>query len=197
MNRLRTVLILLFDDVEVLDFAGPFEVFSVAGRDEGRRLFNVHTVAAKTPVRARGGLSINPDFDLEGAPESEIIVVPGGQGTRREIHNQGLIAWIADRAHRSELVLSVCTGSILLARAGLLRNAPATTHHSALDELRTASPTTTVLDDRRFVDNGRLVTAAGISAGIDASLHVLARLCGAAVAKNTAAHMEYDWLQET
>ncbi len=193
MSHLRTVLVLLFDDIEVLDFAGPFEVFSVAGRQEGRRLFNVHTVATKTPVRARGGLSVNRDFDLAGAPESEILVVPGGQGTRREINNQGLIDWIRDRALRCEIVLSVCTGAMLVARAGLLRDSSATTHYSALDELRSASPSTTVVEDRRFVDNGRIITAAGISAGIDASLHTVSRLWGTEMARNTALHMEYDW----
>lgn len=193
MKQLRTVLVLLFDDVEVLDFAGPFEVFHVAESADGRRLFNVHTVAGRSRIRTRGGLSVNPDFSLDESPAGEILVVPGGRGTRREMNNKGLVSWIGDRAAQAEMVLSVCTGSLLLAKAGLLRGQTATTHHSALEELRAAAPETRVIDGCRYVDNGRIVTSAGISAGIDMSLHALARLWGNETAIRAAAQMEYDW----
>jgi transcriptional regulator GlxA family with amidase domain len=190
----RNVAILIFDEVEVLDFCGPFEVFSVAGRSREPRPFAVVTVAEKAgPVRARGGLSVNPHHTLADCPPPDILVVPGGRGTRTAMDNPVLLAWIKDVSGRAELTASVCTGALLLGRAGLLDGLPATTHHSAFDELRAAAPGATVREDQRVVDNGALITSAGISAGIDMALHVVARLLGADEAAATARYMEYDW----
>jgi transcriptional regulator GlxA family with amidase domain len=193
MTQPQTVLILLFDDVEVLDFTGPLEVFSLAGRTASRRMFNVHTVAESEIDRARSGLRIVADFLLEDAPETDILLVPGGQGTRRELGNAALIDWLTARSERTELMFSVCTGSLLLAKAGLLRRRVATTHHSALEELQSIDATVRIAENVRFVDGGDIIVSAGITAGIDAALQIVARICGLSIAEETARHMEYAW----
>ena len=191
----RNIAILIFDDVEVLDFCGPFEVFAVTGlRAAGERPFNVYTVAEKAgPVIARNGLSVNPAFTLANAPQADILLVPGGQGTRREIHNEVLVNWVREQASRVELLLSVCTGALVLARAGLLDGLSATTHHRAFDELAALAPHTTLCPDQRYVDNGHVILSAGISAGIDMSLYVVGRLLGQEQANETARHMQYEY----
>lgn len=194
---MKNIAILIFDDVEVLDFCGPFEVFSVTGRQKEQSPFNVYIVAEKSdPVLARNQLSVNPRYTTAGCPRPDILVVPGGWGTRREMNNAGLIDWIKTTAPKAELVLSVCTGALLLARAGLLDGLKATTHHGALDLLREIAPKTSVLGDQRVIDNGRIIVSAGVSAGIDAAFHVVARLHGLEVALETARYMEYDWRHE-
>jgi transcriptional regulator GlxA family with amidase domain len=185
----RTVHILLFDAVEVLDFAGPFEVFAAAGRDGA---FTVRTVAESTnPIRATGGLTVTPDLALDDAPPAEVLVIPGGTGARTAMHQSAVLDWIRAAAPEAEVVLSVCTGALILARAGLLDGRTATTHHTALDALADLAPKTSVVADRRFVDNGSVVTAAGVAAGIDAALHIVRRLAGDAHAEDTARYMEY------
>src|SRR5215813_4175482 len=194
MPTARNVAILIFEDVEVLDYCGPFEVFSVANRFTDPPAFNVFTLAANAgPVLTRGGLSVDPHHRLTDCPRPDLLLVPGGQGTRREMHNLALIDWIKARSQDAELVLSVCTGALLLAKAGLLDGLEATTHHGAIDLLRQCAPQTTVHADRRFVDNGMVVCSAGIAAGIDMSLHVVGRLLGQEVAHKTARQMEYPW----
>ena len=195
MQKTRNVGILIFEDVEVLDFCGPFEVFSVAGRQIVPGAFNVFTIA-KTPdaVVARNGLSVNPKTTLAEAPAIDLLLIPGGIGTRPLVHDAELLKWIQDRAQSAERVLSVCTGALLLGKAGLLDGLSATTHHGAFDLLREMAPRTTVLDDRRVVDNGRVITSAGIAAGIDMSLHVVAKLLGVETAQATARYMEYPWV---
>lgn len=192
--RKRTVAILIFDDVEVLDFCGPFEVFSITGVLEPPSPFFVYTVAEnRNPVTARNGLSINPRHTLEDGPAPDILLIPGGLGTRREMHNRLLTDWIARRAEKAELVLSVCTGSLLLAQAGLLEGLEATTHHGAIDLLRETAPRTRISTEKRFIDNGKVIISGGISAGIDMSLYVVGRLLGEQEAWKTARYMEYDW----
>jgi transcriptional regulator GlxA family with amidase domain len=191
------VAILIFDEVEVLDFCGPFEVFGVTGRSDDPRPFNVYTVAQSAgPVLARNGLSINPAYTLADCPPPDILLVPGGYGTRRVMKDAGLTAWVAAQAENTRLTLSVCTGALVLAKAGLLDGLEATTHHGAFDELRAAAPGAVVREDRRFVDNGQVVLSAGISAGIDMSLYMVGRLLGVDKAIETARYMEYDWAPE-
>lgn len=133
MDTPRTVAILLFDEVEVLDFCGPFEVFSVAGQIEPGA-FRVVTVSAEgQEISARNGLRVLPDHSLNDCPPAELLLIPGGMGTRQEMHNHETIEWIRNRADSAELVLSVCTGALLLAKAGLLNGLEATTHHRAID----------------------------------------------------------------
>ena len=194
MNRSRNVAILIFDEVEVLDFCGPFEVFSVAGRGDDLNPFTVYTVAEKSEsIMARNHLSVNPGYTIMDCPEPHILLVPGGYGTRREMYNTTLIDWIKGRSREVELVLSVCTGALLLAKAGLLEGLAATTHHGAIDLLKEVAPNTTVQEDKRIVDNGRIIVSAGISAGIDMSLYVVSKLLGKELALKTAQYMEYDW----
>jgi transcriptional regulator GlxA family with amidase domain len=189
----RNVAIFMFDDVEVLDFAGPFEVFSVTSElNKDSRPFAVSTVAEHPgAVSARNGLNVNPHCTFSDCPPPDILIVPGGLGTRKLIDNSAVIKWIEDCSQTAELVLSVCTGSLLLAKAGLLEGLAATTHHGALDLLRELAPNTTIIENQRFVDNGKIITSGGIAAGIDMSLHVVGKLLGAAQAEQTAEHMEY------
>ena len=200
MNK-RNVAILIFDDVEVLDFCGPFEVFSVTGSRNGLDPFNVYTVAQRTPVRARNALSINPHYTLDTCPRPDILVVPGGGGkradgtpfgTRKEMHNERLLGWLNALSPQTEHVLSVCTGALVLAKAGLVESA-ATTHHLAFDELRRVAPNVDIREGERVVDSGKVIFSGGISAGIDASFYLIAKLLGDSVALETAAYMEYNW----
>jgi transcriptional regulator GlxA family with amidase domain len=188
----KNVAILLFDEVEVLDFAGPFEVFAVANELNDSQAFHTFALALKPgTVRARNGLKITPDFTLENCPPPHIIVIPGGAGTRPLLHMPALHEWLRVKARTAEVVMSVCTGSLLLARAGLLDDLRATTHHLNFAELRSVAPRTEVIETERFIDNGKILTSAGISAGIDCALHVVARLLGEAEAERTARYMEY------
>lgn len=191
----RNVAILIFDDVEVLDFCGPFEVFAVTGRDRAPRPFAVYTVAAAPePVTARGGLSVNPACAFDDCPRPDVLVVPGGWGTRRVMNDAATVGWVAARAGEAEVVLSVCTGALVLGRAGLLDGREATTHPTQFDLLAQTAPAARVVrGGRRVVDAGKVVTSGGISAGIDAALHVVARLCGRQEAAETARYMEYRW----
>ncbi len=188
----RTVAILLFDEVEVLDFAGPFEVFAVTDELAGYRLFRVVTVAQeKRAIRARNGLGVNPDHSFADCPPPDILVVPGGNGSKALLKIPAVLAWVRASADAAEVVASVCTGARLLAKTGLLDGLRATTHHENFAELRELAPRATIVEDERFVDTGRILTAGGISAGIDLSLHLVARLHGSATAQKTATYMEY------
>jgi transcriptional regulator GlxA family with amidase domain len=194
MNHPRNVAILIFDEVEVLDFCGPFEVFSVTGRQENLNPFNVYTVAEKgEPILARNHLSVNPSYTIQDCPLPDILLVPGGLGTRKEMHNSILIDWIRNSSQKVELILSVCTGALLLAKAGLLEGLSATTHHGAIELLKEVALHTTIHPDKRIIDNGKIIVSAGISAGIDMSLYVVAKLLGKERALETAQYMEYDW----
>jgi transcriptional regulator GlxA family with amidase domain len=198
MQRKR-VGIVVFPDVEVLDFCGPFEVFSVTRLDESRRReepspFEVLLVAERPePVVATGGLKVIPDVTLESCPPLDILVVPGGWGTRTEIKNGRLLAWIAERARQVETLTSVCTGSMLLGQVGLLDGRRATTHWRSLDWMRSSFPAVTVEEKLHVVEDGNVLTSAGISAGIDMALRVVARHYGEAVGRATARNMEYPF----
>jgi transcriptional regulator GlxA family with amidase domain len=197
---MRTVGILIFDDVEILDFCGPFEVFASAAKPSGNadepeiRLFDVMTIAQKPEVvRCRGGLLVQPNHTLDDHPPLDIVVIPGGYGTRREQENPVVLGWIARQRQQGALTTSVCTGAFLLGAAGLLRDKRSTTHWTTIDDLREFQPSTTVLADTRVVDEGAIITSAGVSAGIDMALHVVRRLHGEVIARATARDMEYDW----
>lgn len=190
----RNVAILMFDEVEVLDFAGPFEVFAVTDELRGHTAYQVFTVSATEPqIRARNGLRVVTDHLWTDCPKPDVLVVPGGFGTRALLERRDLLDWVRQHATGAELVMSICTGSLVLAKAGLLDGLRATTHHECIDLLRQLAPTADVITDERFVDNGQLLTAAGISAGIDCSLHVVTRHFGTEAAATTARYMEYRW----
>jgi transcriptional regulator GlxA family with amidase domain len=195
----RRVGIVVFDDVEVLDFCGPFEVFSVTRLNAERRReepspFAVLLVAQQAGVvTAAGGLRVVPDVTLDACPALDVLVVPGGWGTRREIHNPELLAWIAQRGRQVETLTSVCTGAMLLGHAGLLDGRRATTHWRSLDWMSESFPQVTVERALHVVEDGHVVTSAGISAGIDMALRVVARYHGEAIARATARQMEYPF----
>ncbi len=197
----RTVGILIFDGVEVLDFAGPYEVFSrtrltpgaEARRSDESAPFRVFTVArTREAITATGGLRVLPDHDFADAPPIDLLVVPGGFGTRPLLEDAETLEWIRARSGQARQVASVCTGALLLARAGLLSGRRATTHWNALDLLGSLDPTVTVERGVRFVEDG-IVTSAGVAAGIDMSFQLVSRLCGRAVAEETARYIEYPW----
>lgn len=188
--------ILVFEDVEVLDFCGPFEVFSITmaegQTDDEAQLYRVHIIAETAGVvRCRNGLKVEPDFTIDQHPDLDIVVVPGGRGTRRELSNPRVLAWLKEQYQQVDLMTSVCTGAFLLAANGLLDGKSATTHWASVDWLRETYPAITVRDDQRYVDEGRIITSAGVSAGIDMALHVVERMHGPAVARQSARHMEY------
>jgi len=198
ISRLN-VAIFIFDDVEVLDFAGPFEVFSrtrlnggVASRlNDETAPFRVFTVAEHVVnITATGGLQVVPQFDFATAPHIDLLVVPGGFGTRRLLEHAPVLEWITTVAAGAPLVTSVCTGALLLARTGLLRGKRATTHWGALDTLASLDDTILVDRERRVVGEGP-VTSAGVSAGIDMALSVVEALHGKAVADETAHYIEF------
>ena len=197
-GRVRRVGIVLFDEVEVLDACGPFEVFSVADRVAARAgrtaPFEVVLVATGDGpgVRARGGLRLGADCTVAQAPPCEVVLVPGGVVDAVAADPQ-LLEWLRRTRSDAEVVASVCTGAFVLAAAGLLDERPVTTHWEDLDALRAAWPRLDVREGVRFVDHGDLATSAGISAGLDLSLHLVQRLAGRELALATARQMDYAW----
>ena len=199
------VAILIFENVEVLDFAGPFEVFSRtrttpgtdSRRSEDSAPFRVFTVAPEPGVlRATGGLQVVPDCGFRDVPAIDILVVPGGFGTRPLLEDAVTLAWIRDTAATAKLVTSVCTGSLLLARAGLLDGHRAITHWAAIDLLeQVGGGKVTVERGKRWVEDG-VVTSAGVAAGIDMAFAVVASICGREVAEETARYIEYPWVAQ-
>ena len=198
MERKR-VGIVVFEEIEVLDFCGPFEVFAATRLDEARRReepspFEVWLVAENNaPVVTAGGMKVIPDHTFASCPRLDILVVPGGWGTRRELDNPAMLDWLRLRAPEVEILTSVCTGAMLLGAAGLLDGRRATTHWRSLDWLRESFPAVTVVYDEHVVEDGHVITSAGISAGIDLALKVVARYHGETVARATARHMEYPY----
>ena len=167
-DKQRNVAIFIFDDVEVLDFAGPFEVFNVTSEVIDPAPFNTYTVAlTEEPIKARGKLSINPHYSIDNCPTPDIILLPGGDGRRHLMKNERVLSWITKNIDNLENLLSVCTGAFYIAHAGLLNGLSATTHHGAFPEFKETFPDVTLIEDKRYVENGKIVTAGGISAGID------------------------------
>ena len=188
MDKKMTIAFYLQDGVEVLDFAGPMEVFAYAG-------FNVFTVSrTKEPIVSQGILKVLPDYGIDDAPPADILAFFGGNAGPSSVDPE-VMKWIHGRAASTQYFFSVCTGAFILGRAGILDSLSATTFHASIASLREALPKTRVLENVRFVDNGRVITTAGISAGIDGALHLVARLKGDAAAREVAEYMEYDkWI---
>lgn len=190
----RSVGILLFDGAEVLDFAGPFEVFSVASEVHDFTLFDVRTVGRTLdPVIAINGLSVNPDYELSNCPGIDILILPGGSGTRALMEDKEIMAWIQERQDKAEITMSICSGARMLGKLGLLDDRPYCTHHQVYDDLKAIVPIGQPKKELRYVESSAGVfTSGGISAGIDLSFHVVSLLHGEACAKATAGYMEYD-----
>ncbi len=193
--------IFVFNDVEVLDFAGPYEVFTTAARMHARTapeeapLFRVFLIGrTSASVRARAGLALSPDFEFSNHPPLQLLVIPGGVVTG-ELKQPEVASWIVRTAATTQLTASVCTGAFLLAQAGVITGQPVTTHWEDVEDLRAMFPALDVRTAVRWVDAGSVVTSAGISAGIDMCLHLVERLAGRALAERTARQMDFDWTE--
>lgn len=186
--------ILLFNEVEVLDFAGPFEVFSLATSLDNIKLFEVSTISETGEmIRARNGLEILPAKKFSENKNFDILIIPGGYGAEEiEIKNSTVLNWIKNQKEKVDILASVCTGALLLAECGLLDNRKATTHWMDIDRLENEYPKTQVIRGVKFVDEEDIITSGGISAGINMSFHIIKRLFGVETAKLTAKRMEYD-----
>jgi transcriptional regulator GlxA family with amidase domain len=189
--------ILLFDDAEELDFAGPWEVFTMANEVAahlGREaVHEVKLIAERaTPVRCAKGLRVLPDLTTAEVPDLDVLLVPGGIGTRREAENPALLAWIAAIAAKAQWTTSVCTGALLLTAAGPAKGKRVTTHWAFIESLRGRGEAAEVLADYRYVRDGNVVTAAGVSAGIDMALWLTGALHGSGFARAVQRAMEYN-----
>lgn len=195
----RTIGIFIFNDVEVLDFCGPFEVFSVTRLDEDKRAsetppFRVFLVSENgEEIVTSGGMIVKPHFSISNCPKLDILMIPGGIGTRREMKNDKILTWIKKNYIELEFLTSVCTGSLVLGATGLLSGKIATTHWRSLDLLQESFPDIKVQRKLHFVSDGNLFTSAGISAGIDMSLKLVEKIHGEIVSRATARHMEYPY----
>ena len=186
--------IYIYDDAEVLDFSGPFEVFSTANRlSNPAGLFNVFLVAEESrTVKARGGFKVNPHYCFSHHPEIDVLIVVGGIHTQ-ELLKSKVIDWVSTTSKSAKTVASVCTGAFILAEAGLLSNLKVTTHWEDIEDLRSSYSDLTVIENQRWVDEGKVVTSGGISAGIDMTLHLVSKFASLDLAEKTARQMEFDW----
>ena len=186
----KKVALLVFTGVQIIDFTGPYEIFGTAG-------FNAYTVGeTKDPVTTSMGMTVVPKYAFADAPAPDVLVVPGG-GIKAALQNDAIKKFIQDTSARTSYTMSVCNGAFLLANAGLLDGLTATTTSGLIDQLRAKYPKVKVVDDRRFVDNGKIITTAGLSSGIDGALHVVGKIEGEGQAQQTALYDEYDWRPES
>jgi len=195
---MKNIGIYIYDEAEVLDFAGPFEVFSVASRflDENEK-FNVFFVSEKnTVIKARGGFCVQSHYTFETCPHIDLLIVVGGVHTS-EVKNTNVISWVSKVAKVSKLVASVCTGAFILAQAKVLTSQKVTTHWEDIAALEKDFPSLTVQKNVRWVDEGDIITSAGISAGIDMSLQLVAKIRSLDLANQTARQMDFDWKKNT
>jgi transcriptional regulator GlxA family with amidase domain len=193
--------IYIFNNVEVLDFAGPYEVFTAASRVQAKGnpgcapLFNVFTIASEqSRIKARAGLNVFPDYTFVSHPKIDVLIILGGVVTT-ELEKPTVIDWITKQDRQTAIVASVCTGAFLLAKAGLLNGKQATTHWEDIDDLQKMFPSVHVTENCRWVDEGKYVTSAGISAGIDMCLHLVERLSNRDLALRTARQIDFDWAE--
>ena len=199
MNK-KNVGIFIFNDVELLDFAGPFEVFSRTRSIKGSKsrlsnqsgLFNTFTFSYyKKNIIATGGIEITPNYHIYNLPEVDILVIPGGIGTRTLLENDKFITWFSDYCSKVPILTSVCTGSLLLAKAGLLKNKKCTTHWGAIDLLDSLDESLSVIKNKRIVDD-TIITSAGVSSGIDMAFYIVSKLFGENIAEDTAKYIEFN-----
>jgi len=186
----KKVALLVFTGVQIIDFTGPYEIFGTAG-------FNAYTVGeTKDPVTTSMGMTVVPKYAFADAPAPDVLVVPGG-GIKAALKSEAVKKWIQDTSARATYTMSVCNGAFLLANAGLLDGLTATTTSGRIDDLGRQYPKIKVVHDQRFVDNGKIITTAGLSSGIDGALHVVGRIEGEGQAQQTALYDEYDWRPES
>jgi len=190
-----TVAVLVYDGVYLLDYVGPLEVFFDTYSENGEHLFNVFTVSPSKTFQSHVGNKTESDFLLTDCPKADILIIPGGNLNLLK-DNAKLKEFIIDYSEKSKTILSVCTGAFILADAGLLKNQKVTTWHGVQKKLQQIEPSCEVLSNVRYTDNGKIITTAGISAGIDGALHVVKKYYGSKVAKATAEYMDYDYWKE-
>lgn len=192
----RNLAILIFEGVQIIDYTGPYETFGHAYSGDGPA-FNIYTVSEKGGmITTAMGMSVNPKYSFENAPEPDLLIVPGGN-VEGQVANPNVLKWLQEKSKSAEMVMSVCNGAFILAKAGLLDGLEATTTSGLIPLFKEAAPKTKVVDDRRFVDNGKIITTAGLSSGIDGSLHVIEKLFGRGTAQMAALGMEYNWDPES
>jgi len=195
---MKNIGIYIYDEAEVLDFSGPFEVFSVVSRflSEDEK-FNVFFVSEKNSmIKARGGFCVQSHYTFESCPFIDVLIVVGGVHTA-EVKNTRVISWVSKTAKKAKLVASVCTGAFILAEAKVLKSHKATTHWEDIPDLEKDYPSLRVVKNVRWVDEGEIITSGGISAGIDMSLHLVSKIHSETLAKQTAKQMEFDWKKNT
>jgi transcriptional regulator GlxA family with amidase domain len=189
----KTIGIFLFEDVEELDAIGPWEVLAYWTRNHPEDGWEVVTIAeSAAPVTCAKGLRVIPDHALADSPELDVLIYPGGRGTRAHLEDQSRLSWVREQRARVPLMASVCTGSLVYAAAGILTGRPATTHWGSIERLAQLDPSIEVRTDDRFVDDGDIVTSSGVSAGIDMALYLVARLAGADRAREVRRGIQYD-----
>jgi putative intracellular protease/amidase len=190
--RTRNLAIFIFDRVQIIDYTGPFEVFGQA-HDGDKPLFNVYTVAEKAgPITTAMGMTVVPKYTFADMPKADVLLSPGG-GVRTHLENPKVIKWVQDTSANAEFVMSVCNGAFFLGKAGLLDGLSATTFYGLIDQLKVLAPKAHVVTDQRFVDNGKIITTAGLSSGIDGALHLIERIAGRGRAQEVALNLEYNW----
>jgi putative intracellular protease/amidase len=192
----RNLAIYIFDGVQIIDYTGPYEVLGQAW-DGKQRLFNIYTVAEKAdPITTNMGMTVVPKYTFDTAPKPDVILLPGGN-VSEHMNNPRVIRWVQERASEAEYVMSVCNGAFYLGKAGLLDGKTATTYYGLIDELKRLAPKAKVVTDQRFTDNGKIITTAGLSSGIDGALHLVEKIAGRGRAEEVALNMEYNWQPET
>jgi transcriptional regulator GlxA family with amidase domain len=184
--------VVVFDDAEELDFAGPWEVFTMASNIQPKAHEVMLVAESNKPVRCAKGMRVLPDVTFENCPKLDVVLIPGGQGTRREVENKPMLDWIARVSKDCQWVTSVCTGAMLLTAAGPAKGKRVTTHWAFVETLRSRKEASEVLDNMRYVRDGNVVTAAGVSAGIDMALWLTGQLHSPEFARNVQRAMEYD-----
>lgn len=187
--------IFIFNDIELLDFAGPFEVFSVSSDLNKDKLFQVFTITEDgKAIKSVNGLKVLPDYSFSDHPDIDILILPGGIGSKTEMEKEAVLQWITNNYNSSKLTMSVCSGARLLGKLGLLDGVECITHHDVIPDLIEIAPNAIIKQGNRFLGKDKIYTSAGISAGIDLSLHIVKMLYGSGVEAKTRAYMEYeDW----
>jgi len=190
---MKNIGIFVFNDIELMDFAGPYEVFSVTNELNDYQLCRTFTFSESSDrIKSINGLCVIPDYTVENCPDIDILIIPGGIGTKKILENDKILSFIEERYNKSDFTFSVCSGARILAKIGLLHNRKFITHHEVISDILQIDPSAVLQKNARFVDEGKILTSAGISAGIDLSLYMVEKLFGNEIADKTAAYMEYE-----
>ncbi len=188
--------ILVFNGVGLLDFAGPYEVFTVTSKLNDKQFFNTFTISRDgKEIQTVDGLKIVPDYSFENHPSVDILIIPGGEGAKVEMNELQILQWIRRNYEQSQVTASVCSGALILGKIGLLDDLESITHHEDIDELQEIAPQTTINRQNRFVSYGKVMTSAGSSAGIDLALYIVKKFCGAEIGNKTIVYLEYGQWQ--